>query len=255
MQLRYIAISLAYDYPTSKEYRYEFNCHTRYICNFLSKAIRRYKIDVEESYNMILINLGNEKAPHFYSSTNCLEIYLPFDKLWYEKVRGTEDASYYFHILNMGLKQAFDYSNIAHSYIDSLMNTFNEANGVNEWIHKKKVFKEIGLKVEMVCRFTTNGFKLFVRFIDAKSKTLLEEILAISSYPDEIAFDFCFRDIVYFDSRIWITDYQNRPYLYINIEKLHSSDLRFSYTDEFVNDQDFFNLLVKNTSVDLPKDY
>ena len=59
MKLRYIAISLAYDYPTSKEYRYEFECHSSYICNFLSKAIRKYKIEVEETYNMILIALGN----------------------------------------------------------------------------------------------------------------------------------------------------------------------------------------------------
>ena len=254
MKLRYIAISLAYDYPTSKEYRYEFECHSRYICNFLSKAIRKYKIEVEETYNMILITLGKEELPKVHSYSKCLQISLPFDKSWYEKVKGTEDTSYYIHVLNLGLKQAFEYSHVAHSYLESLMNEFTETNGVNEWVHKKKVFKEIGLKVEMVCRFTTNDFKLFVRFIDAKSKKLIREVLTISSYPDEIAFDFCFRDIICFDNRIWITDFQNRPYLYVDVDNLHSSELKFSYTNKFVNDEDHFNLLVKNTSVDLPKD-
>lgn len=254
MKLRYIAISLAYDYPTSKEYRYEFKCHSRYICNFFSKAIRRYKIEVEETYNMILITLGKEELPQVHSYSKCLQICLPFDKSWYEKDRGTEDASYYIHILSLGLKQAFDYSLIAHSHLESLMNEFTEANGENVWVHKKTLFKDLGLKVEMVCRFTTNDFKMFVRFIDAKKKTLIREVLAISSYPDEIAFDFCFRDIVCFDNRIWITDFQNKPYLYVNVDNLHSPELKFSYTNKFVNDEDHFNLLVKNTSVDLPKD-
>ncbi|KXK24134.1 MAG: hypothetical protein UZ12_BCD005002200 [Bacteroidetes bacterium OLB12] len=123
MTLRYIALGLDYDtyIKTDNKLRYQFQLHTRFISNYFSKAIRKYKFDTNGTFNMISISLlpDNGSVETKITAINVLETYLPFDQKRYEQIKGTEDCSYYLELLEQGFKKASEFKPIP---LDTLLN-------------------------------------------------------------------------------------------------------------------------------------
>ncbi|WP_343321134.1 hypothetical protein [Sphingobacterium multivorum] len=59
MNLRNITIGLDYDtyIDLDNALRYQFQLRTRFICNFLSRRIREFKVNTNRQYNMISVAL------------------------------------------------------------------------------------------------------------------------------------------------------------------------------------------------------
>lgn len=245
MYLRYISLTISDSCNFGSKYNYDFKCHCRYICNFLSKEVRKYKVLTDGTYNMIAIEAGILCQPKIIYD-KCMVVSAPFDKDRYEKVRGTNDASYYLELIRIGLEQAFEYRKLPLQVITDLMNAFSVVDEKNEWIHKRVLFREAGVKAILLCKFSTNDFKVIAQFSSLKTNELLCEGVVIRSVPDEIAFDFCFRDLLEINNRIWITDFLKSPYIYFEIDDILSHNFVFGFSNQYINDDGYYSLLVKN---------
>lgn len=230
MNLRYIALGLDYDTYIKKDnkLRYEFQCHTRFISNYFSKAIRKYKFDTNGAFNMISITLcpENKLEPTKITGLDVLKTYLPFDQKRYEKIKGTEDSSYYLELLEQGFKKASELKPIPLDTLLNLIKEFKKGGCKNEWLHKKKRFKEEDLEIILACEFTTNYFQLIATINQISTKKQLVKGVVIRTEPDEVLFDKMFKDI-YIDDNIIITDSSDSPRIIIDKEKVFTGKLDF----------------------------
>ncbi len=169
---------------------------------------------------MIFIELlpENKSKPTKISGLEVLETYLPFDIKRYEQIKGTEDSGYYLELLEQGFKQASEIATIPLDTLFTLIDEFKKGGCKNEWIHKKKRFKELDLEVILKCEFTTNYFQLVTTINQISTKKELVKGIAMKTKPDEIFFDGMFKDILTHDNFIVITDEFDSARVLINIK-------------------------------------
>ena len=162
MTLRYILLELDYDtyIISNNNLRYEFLLHTRFICNWFSKAIRKHKFDTNGIFKMISINLlpENQIKPTKIFATDVLSTYLPFDQKRYEKIKGTEDCSYYLEMLEQGFRKAAAFKPVPLDTLLNLIKEFKNAGCKNEWQYKNRRFVKEDMQIILTCEFTTNYF-------------------------------------------------------------------------------------------------
>lgn len=222
MTLRYILLGLDYDtyIKYDNELRCEFQYHTRFISNYFSKAIRKYKFDTNGAFNMISISLlpENKSEPTKIVGLDVLKTYLPFDQKRYEQIKGTDDCSYYLELLEQGFKKASEFKSIPLGTLLSLIEEFKKVGCKNEWLHKKKRFKENDLEVVLTCEFTTNYFQLIATINQISTKKELVKGVIMKTKPDEIHFDKMFKDILIQEKFIVVTDASDSAIVLINIE-------------------------------------
>lgn len=229
MTLRYIALGLDYGtyVRTDNKLRYEFQCHTRFISNYFSKAVRKYKFDTNGVFNMISIALLPEKQDESTKIVaDVLRTYLPFNRKRYEQIKGTDDCCYYLELLEEGFKNASEFKPIPLDILLNLIEEFKKGNCKNEWLHKKKRFKGEDLEVVLTCEFTTNYFQLIATINQISTKKELVRGAVIRTEPDEVLFDKMFKDI-YVDDNIIITDSSDSPRVIIDKEKIFVGKLNF----------------------------
>ena len=246
MTLRYIALGLDYDtyIKTDNKLRYLFQLHTSFISNYFSKAIRKYKFDTKGTFNMISISLlpDNGSLETKITAINVLETYLPFDQKRYEQIKGTEDCSYYLELLEQGFKKASEFKPIPLDTLLNLIEEFEKGGCKNEWLHKKKRFKEEDLEVVLTCEFTTNYFQLIATINQISTKKQLVKEVIIRTEPDEVLFDKMFKDI-YIDDNIIITDSSDSPRIIIDKGKIFAGKLDFAIRgDKEIKEMLSFNL-------------
>ncbi|MEK6511307.1 hypothetical protein [Myroides odoratimimus] len=259
MTLRYILLGLDYDMyiKEDNELRFEFQYHTRFINNYFSREIRKYKIDTKGTFNMISIALlpDNQLKSTKITAISVLETYLPFDKECYWKVKGTEDCSYYLELLEQGLRRAFEFKQIPLDILLNLIEKFKEGNCRNEWIHKKKRFKEDDLEVVLICEFTTNYFQLIAKINQISTKIELTKGIVIKTMPDEIHFEKMFKDILIYEKFIVITDASDSARVLINIEDVRKGFFNkmfapYIYSDDYTLEE---NLKFESTHNEIVK--
>lgn len=230
MNLRYIALGLDYDtyINSNNELRYQFQLHTWFISNYFSKKIRKYRFDTKGVFNMISIALlpENKMKPTRITSGDVLETYLTFDQKRYEQIKGTEDYSYYLELLEQGFIKASKFKSIPLDTLLKLIEEFKQGGYKNEWLHKKKRFKEEDLEVILTCEFTTNYFQLIATINQISTKKELARGAVIRTEPDEVLFDKMFKDI-YIDDNIIITDSSDSPRIIIDKGKIFAEKLDF----------------------------
>ena len=231
MNLSYI--SLAFDVATldkdlSVEYKYEFKQKLRFISNYFSKKIKKERYKTDGSYNMISINpvLGSNINDSKIVPFNVLKVGIPFDKVRYEKNKGTIDCSYYLELLEQGFKKASKFKSIPLEVLLDLIEEFKIEDYKNEWLHKKKRFKKQDMEVILNCEFTTNYFQLVATINQISSKKELVKGVIMKTEPDEVVFEGMLKDII-FDKDIILTDKSDSPIIVINKEAVFNNRLDF----------------------------
>jgi hypothetical protein len=221
MTLRYITLGLDYNtyIKTDNQLRYEFQSHTRFLSNYFSRAIRKYKFDTNGAYNMISIALlpcDNLEFPIAIVG-DVLRVNLTFKKEKYDQLKGSEDCSYYLELLEEGFRKVSSFKPIPLDILLNLIEEFKLGGCKNIWLHKKKSFKEYDLEIVLTCEFTTNYFELLVIINQISSKKELIRGIAIRTQPDEIYFDKMFKDILIHNNFIVITDASNSERILIDL--------------------------------------
>ncbi|MCQ4142566.1 hypothetical protein [Chryseobacterium sp. EO14] len=231
MTLYYISIGLDYDKYSKNEnkYRYDFQLRTRFISNFFSKAVRKLRFKTDGTFNMISIALheGKIKQPSI-SLIDVLKVELPFDRILYEKVKDTQACNFYLDLLEEGFKNASKFKAIPLDELLLLISEFRIGNCKNEWLLKKKKFKEKDIEIILTGEFTTNYFQVVTTVNQlSKKKELVKEVI-IRTEPDEIVFENLIKDFKLIENQIEIINKFDDVILTINIDKLFERILDFN---------------------------
>jgi hypothetical protein len=242
MNLRYISLGLDYDFYIKEDnkLRYEFHLHTRFISNYFSKAIRKYNYKTDGTFNMISIALLPQERIEITNikAIDVLKTYLPFNQKRYEQEKGTETCNYYLEVLEEGLRKASEHKKIPLEMLLGLITDFKLGGCKNEWIHKKKRFKEEDLEVILFCEFTTNYFQLRVKINQLSAKKELVNGIVIKTEPDEVLFEKMYKDVI-IEKNIIIKDNSDSPRVIINKLKTFDGNLEF----EIKGDKEIKNIL------------
>lgn len=241
MDLYYIYLGLDYnDYnEKNNNLRYEFQQHTNFISDFFSKAIRKRKFKTDGSFKMISIAATEYNIkPNAIIPLDALAINLPFDRKRYEKIKGTEDCSYYLELLDQGFRKASKCKLIPLEHLLNLIEEFKQRGCKNEWLHKKKRFKEEDLEVILNCEFTTNYFQLIATINQISTKkelikgTILKTEVGVSIHQG------MYKDIIISKDLI-ITDSSDSPRIKINKNDVFNGILNYT----IIGDLEIKNML------------
>jgi len=231
MNLYYIHLGLDYqDYiESNNELRYEFQQHTNFISDYFSKAIRKHRYKTDGSYNMIGI-LPTEfeiKPTKLQGFGDVIGVNLPFDRNRYEKIKGTEDCSYYLELLEQGFKKASEFNDVPLEILLNMIKEFKINDCKNEWLHKKKRFKEDDLEVILTCEFTTNYFQLVATVNQISTKKELVSGVLIRTEVGVSIHEGMYKDVLIKNDEILITDKSDSPRIRINKEKVFEGVLDY----------------------------
>lgn len=231
MNLYYILLGLDYqDYiESNNELRYEFQQHTNFISDYFSKAIRKHRYKTDGSYNMIGI-LPTEfeiKPTKLQGFGDVIGVNLPFDRNRYEKIKGTEDCSYYLELLEQGFKKASEFNDVPLEILLNMIKEFKINDCKNEWLHKKKRFKEDDLEVILTCEFTTNYFQLVATVNQISTKKELVSGVLIRTEVGVSIHEGMYKDVLIKNDEILITDKSDSPRIRINKEKVFEGVLDY----------------------------
>lgn len=153
MKLRYIAIWADYQFGVSfgEESRIQFNDNTRFICNYLSKAVR--KLNIETSlYRMFAVELHPATEGIRVSEVDkCIIVRLRYTQKDLSVLRSLSDLTsryeYYLSLLQRGyeLAVAKGYTDICILKLLYLHEQFRANGYKNEWLWKKRLLRDKGL--------------------------------------------------------------------------------------------------------------
>jgi hypothetical protein len=151
-----------------------------------------------------------------------LAVSIPFDKEKYEKIKGTAACEYYLELFETGFKKASEFKTIPLDTLLDLIDNFRKNDYKNEWLHKKKQFKDRDIEVVLNCRFTTFDFRLIATINMLSTGEELCSGVVIHTEPDEINFNKMFKDILIDGRNIVITDASGAPRILVNLnDALH----------------------------------
>lgn len=229
MNLWYISVGLDND-SFETFYCYEFTKHTRFISNYLTRKIRKIGFKTDGSFRMISVNLvPSDVVECEIVFGDVLRVQLPFDNSKYERAKGTDDCEYYLDVFERGFRVAAEFREIPLGILCGLINEFRENGCKNEWLHKKRVFKKRNLEVELRCDFNTLNFTLTATIRSLLTKQVLCSGIVLTTDPDELAFDYKFKNVKADESNIIITNHVDLPSFLINIKSAQEG--RFLVTE------------------------
>ena len=234
MKIWYIALGLDLD-SFDTEYCYEFTLHTRFISNYLSKQIRKFRVETDGTFNMVFVNVTPHKPKECaIVPLDVLEVDVAFDQERYEQIKKSSDCDYYLEMFEEGFRKARNCKDIPLQTLLEMIDQFQKKDCKNEWLHKKKRFKEADIEVALNCYFTTWDFKLVVTINRISTKEELCCGVILRTDPDEICFDKEFKNILIDEKSILITDFLDDPRFAIDIKKALNRELVFErLPDEF----------------------
>jgi hypothetical protein len=238
MNLRYIALRLNKE-QFSDDDRYDFKCHTRFISNFFSKSIRKIKFNTDGTFDMICIDVCTKVGKSKIIPLNALSVDIAFNQNRYKKIRGGNDSSYYLELLEEGFRKASELKAIPLNDLLHLIVEFRNNGCKNEWLYKKKKFKEDDIEAILTCEFTTNYFQVVAIINQISTKKELIKGIVLRTEPDEVLYEKMFKDILIVKNKIVIVDASDSPRIVIKKDKAMDGILEF----EIIGDKEIRDML------------
>ena len=192
------------------DYTYGFLKRSRFICNFIEREVLGKIRFHTRNFDRIVISLCTTPTDKVFVNTAaaaCVEI--PFDRRTYGSKSGKDLSVYYIDELEEGLEKCAQFLKIPKAEIFQGLEVF-KANGMkNEWVHKKRVFRNLSLEVSLNCEMTQDAFRLRLEVFH--SKKLVFNSVILETDPDENAFGYRFKDIKIEGDYLVVTSKSTNP--------------------------------------------
>lgn len=232
MKLRYIALFMDTDSGYKDPFRDNFNLNSRFISNYLSIQVRKLKFETDGTFHMLGVSPSLDiKNVCRIVGEKSLQARISFNKEVYVQMSEIEKHEYYLQLLEEGYKVCIKHKKIPLEQLLKLHQDFRNNGYKNEWLHKKKKFKEQGIEVSMNCFFTSIDFQLIMSVFDIKNKIELVSGTVIRTLPNEVCFDSLFKDVIIENDELLITEYQDRPKFKFHLSDILNGKFSFETTD------------------------
>lgn len=202
----HIRINIPTNDKITVDYKYKFKKKSRHITYYLVlNCLNKNKFE-SNKFDTIIISLQLDKSKTPVVTKNkSLDIPLFFDNSYYDSIKNVMDFRLY---VEECIKTAL--SGIADLYEEvptrDLLITLQELknkNYKNEWLYKKKIDRKDKLLVELNCQLTIDVFKLFLNI--HKGNDIIFNEIVLETDPDDVAFNYRFKDIVFKENKVIIT--------------------------------------------------
>jgi len=199
-------------------YAYEVKKRAKHITNYINRnclAEIKFKSDI---FDTIVIYLTENKTDTYIQNKG-LCIIVPYNKSEYNTF--CTDIQYR-NFYNECIRKAFsivqDKYELPVNEIFHSLTEFKKTDYKNEWIHKEKSDRKRFVKVILYCSLTIENFKLRL-CVNIKGKEVFNDIV-LTTDPDEVAFHYRFKDIVFVDNNIVITSRTTKNLLEFSLDSL-----------------------------------
>lgn len=245
MNLRYLAIDVYdngwnSDYPNCSTQEWCYN--TRFISNYLSKNVRKFKIDVP-NFNLILIVLKKEPTKLYEFEKRyptILSLYIPFSQEDMDNLLAVKDFNtrmeMYLSLFEKGWKMLSEHFDIQLDKLLSLIQDFR-ANGYrNEWLFKKRIIPEYDIYVFFKCYFTSFDFRLKLEVYDKKKIKLITSGEVCKTLPSEWAYEKKFnKGIEINGSKMYLLDFLSHRAFEFDLKRLAKGVFNVKYLDKAIS--------------------
>jgi len=222
-----------YDSGYQEPFRDNFNLNSRFISNYLSIQIRKLKTETDGAFNMIsIIPTIDIKDSCKIVGEKALRARVSFNRDAYERMGEIEKYEYYLQLLEEGYKVCAKHKKIPLEQLLKLHQDFRNNGYKNEWLHKKKKFKEQGIEVTLNCFFTSFDFQLVMSVSDIKSKTELVSGTVIRTLSNEVCFAHLFKDVIVENDKIFITNSHDEPKFMFDVTDIRNKKFMFEILDD-----------------------
>lgn len=222
--------------PQEEGVRFEVNVN--FINNYLSRAVRKLKIETDGSYNLIGVELCKDNKPDEFSDyfkTILIHEQLDMGKFQYYKTQTQLEARYDFYLtlLEMGYKRAYQLNDsVPVKRLVSLHDEFRAKSYKNEWIWKRVTIREKGLQVFLKCYMTTFEFRLELEAYVYPQEDLVCQGIVLRTAPFEESYVSTLRKVQVLDDVIAIIDHLGFANITIDIHLLQKGVFNVTYHDD-----------------------
>ncbi len=238
MYLRYIYLNISYEYYSgiNEDFSQKFGYNTCFIGYYLSKAVRKEKIETG-IYNMIYVLLSAKIKEPTVKLSECfktIEVTIPFDEAEQSRyiAMGIEERyEFYLTMLEKGYLLANTVCDVKPEILIGLHEKFRQGGYRNEWLFKKKRIKEYGINVVLDCVFTSFDFKLMLTVLDMKKNPIAKGCI-YQTYPDYTFFYKTIKHLVITDKKLIITDFLDDEMIECKLEDLAKGIINAKCIDE-----------------------
>ena len=238
MNLRYISLNIHHEHYSgiSQDFSYKFQFNVSFVYYYLSKAVRKEKIETG-IYNMINVLLSakiKEPTIKLIEYFKAIEVTIPFDEAEQSRyiAMGIEERyEFYLTMLEKGYYLANIVCDVKPEILIGLHEKFRQGGYRNEWLFKKKRIKEYGINVVLNCVLTSFDFKLMLTVLDLK-KNFIAEGCIYQTYPDGIFFFKTIKNLVITDKKLIITDFLDQDMIECKLEDLLKGIIKAKCVDE-----------------------
>lgn len=243
MKIRYI--SLCIEHPLysgfpDEAFNLKFNKNARFICNYLSKTVRKLNMETDGTYKMISVHphaIQNSSKMYYSDYVFSNAIYLSSKEMeqYTQMVNLTERYEFYLSLLERGYIQAATFKEeVSVDALLSLHQQFRDGGYKNEWLFKKKQIRDFGIYIYLNCYFTSFDFRLELEAYSLKTKELVTKGIVIRTPPNEVCYDYKFKQIALEDDKLVILDFLGHPRYEMDLHKLSDGIFNVKY----LNDKD-----------------
>lgn len=238
MNLRYIYLNISHEYYSgiNEDFSNKFGYNTCFIGYYLSKAVRKEKIETG-IYNMIYVLLSAKIKEPTVKLSECfktIEITIPFDEAEqsrYIAMDIEERYEFYLTMLEKGYYLANIVCDVKPEILIGLHEKFRQGGYRNEWLFKKKRIKEYGINVVLDCVFTSFEFKLMLTVLDLKKNPIAKGCI-YHTYPDYTFFYKTIKHLVVTDKKMIITDFLDYKIIECKLEDLAKGIIKAKCIDK-----------------------
>lgn len=225
MKLYHFELLLDYDSFSAldNELRYDFQCHVDFISHYITKAIRRHKIETGDCKGLYITLLPEGVMKLHNKVDNLLCVYFPFNLEDYQKAKHNMDFTYYLDIIRRGMYKFSEIQNVPVTEMLDIVDEFEKNNYQNKWLLKRRTFREVGLTLELHCELTTDYYQVTTIVKDLK-KNILCQGLVLKTLSCMYVYTGLVKDIVLVGNSIFIIDKNDYRRIKFNIKSLQQGD-------------------------------
>lgn len=225
MNLYHFELLLDYDTFSvlDNELRYEFQCHVDFINHYITKVIRRKKIDVGDCNGLYISLLPGRETKQPKKVNKDIRIYLPFNYEDYQKAKQKNDFSYYINLIRCGVNKFSEFQGVDIIEIMNIVDKFANNNYQNTWILKKRSFREVGLILYLQCELTTDYFQVVAIVKDFKKNILCQGPL-LKTLSCRFVYSGLVKDFVLSNNYIFVIDRNDFKRFKLDVASLQNGE-------------------------------
>ena len=228
MRLRYITLYIKPPLDSGysdKQFIFNFNKSRRFIYNYISKAIRKYKFETDGSFNMISVQLNanrNECIVDDYLNVLMVNLMVPYEEMVAYQAMEDPEQRYesYLTLLHRGYLLAQNVKQIPLDALLEIHDQLRKNNYRNEWLFKKVRLPSYDMSIEFKCFFTSTEFRLQLEAYKLKTRELITSGIVLETFPDELCYDFQFKKIEIKANILTILGFLQTPFFKIDLDKI-----------------------------------